>query len=116
MKPTAARVRQLVERLFATHDRGTAMSILGTYGESDAEPHRVRVAILKLSEGQLGQLAYYTSVAQQDFRDVLAGAEYPQETSQPTWRLPESEVERIRAADRAQYLDWLRAHTSARDE
>ena len=112
MKPTAALVQQLVERLFATHERTTAMSILRTYGETDAEPHRVRVAILKLSAGQLGQLAHYTSAARRDFRDVLAWAEYPQELEQPIWQLPDAEVQRIRAADREQYLAWLRAHTS----
>jgi hypothetical protein len=50
--------------------------------------------------------------ARQDYRDVLAWAEYPAELVQPTWRLQEPDVARIRAADRAQYLAWLAAHTS----
>ncbi len=65
------------------------------------------MAALKLSGGRLADLERVMSQARQDYRDVLAWAEYPQELVQPTWRLGGREVERIRAADRAQYLAWL---------
>ena len=114
MEPTPELIQQLVDRLFAPHERATAVALLERYGVEASEPLRVRVAVLKLSEGQLGQLEYYVDRAGEDYRDVLAWAEYPEELEQPTWRLPASEVRRIREADRAQYLAWLRAHTSSR--
>jgi hypothetical protein len=40
----------------------------------------------------------------------VAALKYPEEMTQPTWGLALPEVERIRAADRAQYLAWLAEH------
>jgi hypothetical protein len=45
----------------------------------DKEANRVRRAIVSLSGGQLDELAYYVERANQDYRDVLYWAEYPDE-------------------------------------
>lgn len=111
MEPTPALVKQLVRRLFDASERAAVMRLLEQYGEPDSRPYRVRVAILKLSDGRLDQLETYVRLAQQDFRDVLAEAEYPEALRQPMWRLPAEAARRIREADRAQFLAWLRAHT-----
>jgi hypothetical protein len=66
--------------------------------------------MLKLSEGQLGLLKHYLNRAKQDYRDVLAWAEYPEELVQPTWNMPADDVRRIREADRAQFWAWLERH------
>ena len=113
MEPTPELIQQIVDRLFPPPGRASALALLERYGADASEPLRVRVAVLKLCEGQLARLEYYVERAHEDYRDVLAWAEYPEELVQPTWRLPASEVERIRDADRAQYVDWLRAHTSS---
>ena len=99
--------------LFTPAERAAAFALLEGYG---AAPHereviRVRVAVLKLSDGQLPELERLIGRARQDYRDVLAWAEYPAELVRPTWSLPEADVAQIRAADRAQYLAWLAAHT-----
>jgi hypothetical protein len=111
---TAEIVRLLVDRLFEPKERAAAMTLLQRYGAAghEHEAIRVRVAALKLSGGQLAELERMIDHARRDYRDVLAWAEYPGELVQPTWRLPEPQVARIRAADRAQYLAWLAAHTS----
>ena len=107
-----ALVQRLVHRLFAAEDRAAASACLACYGASpsDAEPLRVQVAILKLSEGELKKLEHYLARAQQDYRDVLAWAEYPEQLEQPTWRMPADDVRRITKADSAQYLAWLEKH------
>lgn len=113
MDLTPELVHRLVDRLFASGERTTALALLECYG---AAPHereviRVRVAVLKLSEGRLTELERLIARARQDYRDVLAWAEYPAELVQPIWRLPDSDVAQVRAADRAQYVAWLTAHT-----
>jgi hypothetical protein len=110
---TPGLVRLLVERLFPLEERGAVDAIIGRYGSAphEREAVRVRVAALKLSGGKLSELERVIAHAQRDYRDVLAWAEYPEELIQPTWRLPEGQVARIRGADRAQYLAWLAQHT-----
>jgi hypothetical protein len=111
-KFTAEFVRRLVERLFPVEERTAAAALLERYGPAahEREPLRVRVAALKLSGGQLAKLESLMNHARRDYRDILAWAEYPEEMTQPTWGLALPEVERIRAADRAQYLAWLAEH------
>jgi hypothetical protein len=106
-------VRRLVDRLFVADDRATAWNLLESYGEAahEREPVRIRVAAIKLSDGRIDELEHVIAHARQDYRDVLAWAEFPEELAQPTWGLPEDRVAQIRAADRAQYLAWLKANT-----
>jgi hypothetical protein len=113
MELTPEVVDLLVERLFPLEERSAAVAILDRYGSAlhEREPVRVRVAALKLSGGNLAELERVIGQAKRDYRDVLAWAEYPDELVQPTWRLPEDQVARIRGADRAQYLAWLAEHT-----
>jgi hypothetical protein len=106
----------LVERLFSLEERATAITMLDRYGTAphEREAVRVRVAALKLCEGKLAELEKLIGHAKRDYRDVLAWAEYPDELVQPSWRLPEQQVARIRGADRTQYLAWLTEHTRPR--
>jgi hypothetical protein len=105
-------VHLLLERLFAPDERSSALQVLESYGAAthEREPVRVRIAAIKLSAGKLSELEHVMVHARQDYRDVLAWAEFPDELVQPTWRLPADRVAEIRAADRAQYLAWLKAH------
>ena len=105
-------MRRLVARLFPLEERSAAAALLERYGAAahEREPLRGRVATLKLSGGQLARLESLMNHARQDYRDILAWAEYPEEMTRPTWQLAPPEVEQIRAADRAQYLAWLAEH------
>lgn len=105
-------VATLVRRLFDPAKRDAAATILEQYGLLPHEPEqtRVRVAALKLSQGDLGRLREAVEHARRDYRDVLAWAEYPEELRRPTWRLSAEEVNGIRARDLIQYRDWLAAH------
>jgi hypothetical protein len=101
-----------VERaLVVVCGRSTAhvRAALLTYG---TEPHerevdRVRMAIVKLvSEYGLDRLEEYVEIAKRDYRDVLMGAEYPGQ-AQAQVDLADDERERLAAADKQQYNDWL---------
>jgi hypothetical protein len=78
-------------------------------GESwHREPARVRLAILKLAQGNLKSLRAALKTANEDFRDVLAYAEYPAylQDVNPSDADP---AKRRRAidADWQQYRGWL---------
>jgi hypothetical protein len=77
-------LNDLVLDAFGT-DAGEAMSVLMTYddGAAGPGPDRVRRAVLKLSEGDLGRLRHYAGEARKDFRDVLYWAEYPPDPDAP---------------------------------
>ena len=95
--------------------RERARAELCRYGteihERDVE--RVRLAILKLCDGQFERLTEMVAAAKQDYRDVLMWAEYPAE-GQALWALgpklsaeQRQRLEELRAQDRAQYRRWL---------
>lgn len=94
-------------------EQARARELLDTYGAGEPESTRVRLALLKLSDGKLPELTAMLSAAQIDYRDVLAWAEYPEEAAAPwTTRSDLSLAERralkaIRARDREQYRTWL---------
>jgi hypothetical protein len=63
-----------VTRSFPADERAEAVALLSTYGVGPDEPDstRVRMAIIRLSDGDLDRLRYYTEQAKQEYRDVLA--------------------------------------------
>lgn len=74
-----ADVERIVRRDFPASAFADVMSILQMYGREtwEQEPARVRVATLKLANGDVSALRRHIDVAKRDFRDVLAAAEYP---------------------------------------
>jgi predicted Fe-Mo cluster-binding NifX family protein len=103
---THADVARVVARDFAADER-VATTMLAEYGieRYHNEPARVRLAVLKLADGDLKQLRAHLDVALADFRDVLAAAEYPEygRTINPPAQ-PGPTMER----DWSQYERWLR--------
>ena len=86
--------------------RQQARSTLQQY--EDREALRVRLAILKLAEHDLDKLAHYVDRANQDYRDILGWAEYPNTAS--AWDIKKSDPEgyqKLQAKDKQQHEDWL---------
>ena len=113
MELTPELVELLIARLVPPDDREVVANLLAVYGRQpyEREPVRVRVALLKLSEGNVDRLRTLLADAQRDYRDVLAWAEYPAEMAGPVTGVSSAEQTRIRQADRGQYLAWLAKHT-----
>lgn len=92
----------------------SAILVLGEYGtESSHREHtRVRMAALKLAEGNLEALKQAVRAAKQDFRDIVAAAEYPSysraQRQTGSDGFSRKEKQRIIAADWSQYQEWLR--------
>jgi hypothetical protein len=76
--------RELAER-FGTEDRRAAHVILTQYGASphERDVEHVRRAMLLLSDGHLGRLAYFLAAAQHRYQDVLFWAQHPDQAPQP---------------------------------
>ncbi len=88
-----------------------ALASLDRYGVKDwhIEKDRVHLAVLKQSQGQLWRLRdLLTQLKKQrlDYRDVLAGAEYPQQRNLPP-KTPPGKMAAIHHQDREQYVAWL---------
>ncbi len=72
-------VARIALRDFGEAQTSLVRSILDEYGklEGHVEVSRVRVAVLKLANGDFDRLLAATETACQDYRNVLAYAEYP---------------------------------------
>jgi GNAT superfamily N-acetyltransferase len=107
---TGKDVARIAAREFPA-DSASVLAILGEYGveEWHREVDRVRVAALKLAAGDLDRLRSAIETAKQDYRDVLAHAEYPQylRSVDPSETVAPDDKKRIRDADWKQYSEWL---------
>jgi len=102
----------VIRRDFAENQPDTALALVNTVGAARSERGRARVhlAALKLANGNLDVLKAQIEIAREDYRDVLAPAEYPEYSKRPFQikDLSAREQERIIASDWKQYEDWLR--------
>lgn len=75
---TKQNVLTAIKKVFPKIDSKEVENILNLYGERshEKEQERVKLAILKLSEGNFEELVYYKNIAKSDYRDVLYWAEY----------------------------------------
>lgn len=96
--------RCFVETGAATH----VLGILDRYGTESwhRERDRVHLAILKQCNGDVERASRLVELASTDFRDVLVGAEFPEEFSLPAGH---GDLDAVRERDRRQYENWLNA-------
>jgi hypothetical protein len=98
---------RVVERDFPIEVRAEVASLLDAYRDNEAV--RVKLAILKLADGDVSKVRHYVGAATQDYRDVLAWAEYPAFLHRGWSRdLPANKRDAVIAADWEQYEAWLK--------
>ena len=107
---TSADVERVVRRDFA--DRvPEVLDILNEYGQEgwQRESARVQLAALKLAAGNIERLRQEIGTARQDYRDVLAPAEYPRYCRRVSraGETPAGEEQRIIDMDWQEYQAWL---------
>ena len=101
-----------MRQLFAPEQWPQVRQMLQEYGSEDweREADRVRLALLKLSAGDVEKLRVWLQTAKQDYRDVLVGAEYPEQSQHDSWNLDAKGRRALKAArerDLQQLVDWL---------
>lgn len=110
-KVTDTDVERIAVRDFGKERLPQALKILNEYGKQEwnrpGSP-RVRLAILKLAKGDFELLSRQTEIAIQDFRDVIALAEYPRYTAEIGFDRVAPKIERSAIdEDWKQYCEWL---------
>ena len=88
--------------------RRRVRKVLQVYGSEvhEREPGRVRLAILKLAGAELRSVEKYTGYAREDYRNILAWAEYPRQARE--WVMPDAdEKQKMIEADLTEYENWL---------
>lgn len=102
-------VARIARRDFPEEQFDSVMAVLNGY-ESKRERSRVRLATLKLANGDLNALRKQIATAREDFRDVLAPAEYPEYSRLDVLlrTVPTEENQRILDSDWRQYEAWLK--------
>jgi hypothetical protein len=102
-------IKRIVNRDFADSEREEALSILGQYGSEEwhREPVRVRVAALKLSNGSIELLRRQIEIANNDYRDIIAPAEYPGYLKLNFEELSENKTHQMIESDWKEYQEWL---------
>lgn len=103
-------VERIVRRDFAAADVSTILALLQEYGTKTwhNEPARVRLGILRIADGNLDQLRKALAVANQDYRDILASAEYPRHLR--LYNVPDRENPKRNEAieaDWQQFREWF---------
>jgi hypothetical protein len=102
----------MVARDFPEAQRSSVLRLLDQYppDADSGDPARTHLAILKLSSGDIARIRELVPVARQDFRDVIATAEYPEWFSVGFARIQQMTPEQahaVKARDWAQYQEWL---------
>ncbi len=107
-KVTMADVERIVKRDYPSECFDEVMRILDQYHSeySKSGGARIKLAVLKLANGEFAKIQEYVDVAIIDFRDVLSLAEYPA-YNHKTFMLPDAEQESIITKDWKQYQEWL---------
>lgn len=100
-------VEKKVQQLFAPQEWPEVWAILNDLKFDSGDGARVQLAMLKSSGGEIKGLRCSLLAANRDWRDVIAGAEYPKQMSYfpKTWS--EGKPQEVMKEDRQQYLDWL---------
>ena len=104
-----ADVERIVRRDFPDDVIAEVLEMLSGYGTEQwhKEVARVRLAALKLADGDIERLRGEIEQAGCDYRDTLAAAEYPRYIRFQVNELSPDERQRVIAADWRQYQAWF---------
>ncbi|MDJ0778939.1 MAG: hypothetical protein QNJ85_13815 [Gammaproteobacteria bacterium] len=106
-----ADIERVIRRDFTPDQWSRASLLLDRYGSEawHREIERVRLAALKLANGNLERLAREMENAVRDYRDTLGLAEYPGYLRRGGSGMGAAEEQQIIDADWQQYQQWLKA-------
>ena len=102
-------IDRIVARDFPAAEVNGVLSLLETYGSESwhRETTRVRIAVLKLANGSIERLKAELEIANSDYRDILASAEYPGYMDCYHQQKTDAEKQAIIDSDWSQYQNWL---------
>src|ERR1700730_7591548 len=101
-------LERLLRREFGDHASEVKEKLLHVKSDTPGGKNRISAAILKLSNGDLDKINYYIDLCNQDFRDVVAPAEYPRYSTVAFNEIPRWKKRQFYLADWKEYSNWLR--------
>jgi len=101
-------LERILCREFTEQDQEEARDILSNYGlePSHKEILRVRLAALRLSDGNLQMLEDALDLALESYQDALCAAETPTYRKIPA-NMPKEDVELVLEEDYSDYKEWV---------
>lgn len=111
-QPTAKVAMKDIERIILRDYAGKNDEVVKQLDRYTVAYERLRVlaALLKISDGNISRLRKNVLLANVDYRDVLAEAEYPMYTKKVGFdskKFSKSELEKIIKSDSEQYNEWF---------
>ena len=103
-------IDRIIERDFAEADRDEVSELLSRF-ESEEQNRgtvRIRIALLKLVNGNLKKLREQITTGKCDYRDLMASAEYPRYMDHYHSGMSEVDEQKIIESDWKQYQEWLK--------
>ncbi len=113
-KATHLDVRRIICRDFPPEVIDHVLRKLQSYGSESwhVETDRVHLAVLKIANGDLSEVERNVSIAINDYRDVIAEAEYPEQCKLGFAGMdstPQPQLMEMEQRDLTQYQEWLKA-------
>jgi hypothetical protein len=103
---SSADLARILQREFPGEAQAEVATLLEAYDGQEAV--RVMLAILKLAGGHVSRVREYLEAAGEDYRDVLAWAEYPEFIKDAYKGVPAKTPDASIARDWEQYETWLK--------
>ena len=103
-------IEQRIGRMWPNEDAQEILDLLNQY--SGRGSGFVKLAILKLCEGDKSRLPELLETAQRDYRDVIAAAENPRMfklTAAERKSMPARKLEQLKRQDKREYKRWLKS-------
>jgi hypothetical protein len=101
-------LERLMRREFGSRAGEVNQKFQQVYSDTPRGKNRFSAAILKLANRDLDRVDYYISACNNDFRDVVAQAEYPRFTRVAFDEIAKCKKRQFYLSDWKEYLNWLR--------
>lgn len=106
-------IERVIDRDYSQYKSDDVLAVLNQYSSDSGKLNfRVWAGVLKLSDGNLSNLRKNIEIANFDYRDILAEAEYPNYSEQVGFdedAFTKEEINTIIKEDWNQYQNWLKA-------
>jgi hypothetical protein len=101
-------LERLLEREFGSRAGEVNQKLQRINSDSPNGKNRFSAAILKLANSDFEKIDYYINLCNDDFRDVVAAAEYPERMKFAFHKIARWKKRQIYLSDWNQYSRWLR--------
>jgi len=100
-------LERIIRREFGDRANEVKRKLQGVASSTPNDKNRISAAILKLADKDLGAVDKFIEINNNDFRDVLARAEYPRCSDLGFGELNKKKMKQVYLADWKDYSDWL---------